>query len=83
MRGTHHALIDNIGMVHTTGPGAERIRRNLGLADEDPAEWCRSRILDKDAAIHRRGKNWYVHVRGCVITINANSGTIITAHKEE
>ena len=50
---------------------------------EDPVEWCRSKILDKDAVIGRQGKNWYVSVDGCVITVNAGSYTIITAHREK
>ena len=77
-----NALIENIDRLHTTELGAERIRRNLGLT-EDPVEWCRSTILDKNATIGRQGKNWYVSVDGCVITVNAGSYTIITAHREK
>lgn len=75
-------LIENIDLVHTTEMGVERIRKNLGLKDTDPVQWCRSLILDNDAEITRRGKNWYVKTCGCVITVNATSYTIITAHKE-
>ena len=77
-----NALIENIVRLHTTELGAERIRRNLALT-EDPVEWCRSKILDKNAVIGRQGKNWYVSVDGCVITVNAGSYTIITAHREK
>ena len=56
------ALIENIIRLHTTEMGAERITQNLGLT-EDPVEWCRSKILDKNAIIERRGKNWYVSVK--------------------
>jgi hypothetical protein len=63
--------------------GIDRIRKNLGLDDIDVAAFCRSRILDKSAIITRRGKNWYVRINGCVITVNASSYTIITAHKEK
>ncbi len=73
-------LLDNIGRIHTTVMGADRIRRNLSLADVDVVEWCKSRILSKDASISRQGKNWYVTIDGCVITVNASSYTIITAH---
>ena len=76
------ALIENIIRLHTTEMGAERITQNLGLT-EDPVEWCRSKILDKNAIIERRGKNWYVSVNGCVITANAGSYTIITAHRKK
>ena len=49
----------------------------------DVVEWCRERILDKDARIERNGKNWYVMIDDSVITVNASSYTIITAHKEK
>ena len=63
--------------------GVDRIRRNLSLGDdvEDVVEWCRQKILDTNADITRQGKNWYVKIDGCVITVNAYSFTIITAHK--
>ena len=76
-------LIENIDQVHTTEMGVDRIRRNLGLGASDVVMWCKSKILDKDADITRQGKNWYVRIDGCVITVNASSYTIITAHKEK
>lgn len=76
-------LIKNIDKLHTTEMGVERIKRNLGLGDDDAVEWCRSKIMDKSAAIERQGKNWYVRIDGCVITVNASSYTIITAHEEK
>lgn len=76
-------LIKNIDKLHTTEMGVERIKRNLGLAGDDVVEWCQSKIMDKSAAIERRGKNWYVRIDGCIITVNAGSYTIITAHKEK
>jgi len=77
-------LIKNIGKVHTTEMGIERIKRNLSLAivDEDVVEHCKKLILDNGAVIERKGKNWYVYICGSVITVNASSYTIITAHKE-
>lgn len=33
--------------------------------------------------VTRRGKNWYVSVGDIVITVNAQSYTITTAHKEK
>ena len=77
-----NALIENIIRLHTTEMGAQRIRQNLGLS-EDPVKWCRSKIMDENAIIDLRGKNWYVSVDGCVITVNAGSYTIITAHREK
>jgi hypothetical protein len=75
-------LIRNIDKVHTTEMGADRIRRNLGLGNTDVVEWCRQKILKTNAVIERNGKNWYVHIDDCVITVNAGSYTIITSHKE-
>ncbi len=41
--------------------------------------------LDKlhTAVFTRKGKNWYVDADNCVITVNAYSFTIITAHKKK
>ena len=75
-------LVRNIDKVHTTEMGADRIRRNLGLGNTDVVEWCRQKILKTNAVIERNGKNWYVHIDDCVITVNAGSYTIITCHKK-
>lgn len=75
-------LIENLDSVHTTILGEMRIRKNL-LITCDPVEWCREKIVDSKAVITRKGKNWYVNVDGCVITINAQSYTIITAHRKK
>ena len=79
----NNALIENIRRVHTTEMGVGRIKNNLGLGAVDVVEWCRERILDKNARIERNGKNWYVVIDDSVITVNASSYTIITAHKEK
>ena len=78
-----NALIENIEKVHTTEMGAIRIKKNLCLEDVDVVVWCRERILDKNAGIERNGKNWYVMIDDSVITVNASSYTIITAHKKK
>ena len=83
MQSMKKVLIDNIGKIHTTEMGIGRIKRNLGLGDIDVVEWCRERILDKNARIDKNGKNWYVMIDDIVITVNASSYTIITAHKEK
>jgi hypothetical protein len=59
----------------------ERIKRNLCLDVEDVVNWCRQKVHDANSSIIRKGKNWYVNTADCVITINAHSYTIITAHK--
>jgi hypothetical protein len=61
--------------------GAERIKRNLGLAADDLVGWCRQNILSAEK-IRKKGKNWYVCAGKSVITVNAHSYTIITAHKK-
>lgn len=75
-----NALIENIAQLHTTEMGVVRIKRNLLLEIGDVVEWCRLKILDTSAVIVRKGKNWYVDVERCQITVNAHSYTIITAH---
>jgi len=74
-------LIENIDKLHTTEMGAERIKRNLSLETGDVVQWCKEKILDQAANIERVGKNWYITIDGCKITVNAHSSTIITAHK--
>ncbi|MCI8554567.1 MAG: DUF3781 domain-containing protein [Clostridiales bacterium] len=76
-------LIRNIDKLHTTDRGAERVRRNLQLETDDVIQWCKARILNKEAIIERIGKNWYVTADNCRITVNAHSYTIITAHRAE
>ena len=75
-------LIENIEKLHTTPMGVDRIRRNLSLGDDvkDVVAFCRQKILAPTANISRQGKNWYVKIDDCVITVNAYSYTIITAH---
>ena len=59
----------------------ERIKRNLSLETDDVVPWCKMKILEKSTNIERKEKNWYAAAEDCVITINAHSYTIITAHK--
>jgi len=75
-------LIDNIGKIHTTKLGAERIIRNLELKTDDAVGWCKEMIGQSNEII-RKGKNWYVYKDGIVITVNAHSYTIITAHRRK
>ena len=76
-------LLENIEKLHTTPMGVERIHRNLSLGDDvkDVVAFCSQKILTPTANITRQGKNWYVKIDGCIITVNAYSYTIITAHK--
>lgn len=74
-------LLTNIDKIHTTELGVIRIKRNLNLNNDNVVVWCIERISDPNAFIERRGKNWYINVDNCVITVNAHSYTIITAHR--
>lgn len=70
----------NLEKLHTTPLGIERIKRNLALPDIDVVAYCKEKITSSND-IERRGKNWYVKIDGAIITVNAHSYTIITAHK--
>lgn len=74
-------LLTNLNRIHTTDLGLLRIRKNLSLDVEDVVSWCKDKITAENAEITRKGKNWYVSVDGCIITVNAYSYTIITAHR--
>lgn len=74
-------LINKINKLHSTYFGLLRIRKNLKLNVDNVVEYCKSLILKPDAKIERRGKNWYISVDGVIITVNAFTFTIITAHK--
>ena len=75
-------LLSNLDKLHTTELGIMRIKRNLGLTTEDVVEWCKQKIKSADNII-RQGKNWYVYAGDSVITVNAHSYTIITAHRRK
>ncbi len=77
---TDNVLLQNLNKLHSTPGGIKRIKRNLDIDTDDVVGWCRQRIVLKDAVITRKGKNWYVEALNAVITINAYSYTIITAH---
>lgn len=51
-----NALIENIDKLHTTEMGKDRIRRNLQIETEDIVQWCKVRILDKNASLEKIGK---------------------------
>ena len=73
-------LVKNIQKIHTTPLGKIRIQKNLNISMSDPVVWCKD-IINKAESIIRRGKNWYVHYEDIIITVNAHSFTIITAHR--
>ena len=74
-------LIKNIDRLHTTELSVIRIKKNLSLKTDNVVEFCREKILDGRAVIEKTGKNWYITIENCRITVNSTSYTIITAHK--
>ncbi|WP_462316006.1 DUF3781 domain-containing protein [Methanobrevibacter sp.] len=73
-------LLENVDKIHTTEMGVGRIQRNLEISEE-PVEYCISKLKKEDSKVIKEGKNYYVTVDECRITINSSSFTIITAHK--
>ena len=73
-------ITKNIDKIHSTELGILRIKRNLELETDDVMNWCKQKIM-KMNKIYKIGKNWYVSDKNIVLTINADSYTIITAHK--
>ena len=80
MNNVDNILLENINKVHTTDLGVIRIKKNLCIDDNDIVSWCINKIMDSRCNIKRKGKNWYADIDEIVITINAYSYTIITAH---
>jgi hypothetical protein len=78
-----NALLDSIEKIHTTELGLVRIQRNLSLLETDIVQWCKNFILDPSSLITRQGKNWYICNADIILTVNAHSYTIITAHKQK
>lgn len=74
-------LRNHFDKLHTTELGVARIKRNLSLDTDDVVAWCKEKINSAHAVFTRRGKNWYIKADDIVITVNAHSYTIITAHR--
>jgi hypothetical protein len=75
-------LTNNIDKIHTTKLGLIRIKNNLEIFDKDIIEYIKNIIINKECTIYREGKNYYCEYQNIIITINAYSYTIITAHKK-
>ena len=74
-------LLDNISKIHTTEMGIKRIKKNLEI-DCDAVKYCIDKIKKEDSIVSKKGKNYYVDVDDCIITVNSSSFTIITCHKK-
>lgn len=78
-------LLQNLEKIRTTEMGIDRIKKNLSLECDDVVDWCKNQIKlagMQGEKISRKGKNWYVDIGCGIITVNAYSYTIITAHKK-
>ncbi|MCQ2195187.1 MAG: DUF3781 domain-containing protein [Paludibacteraceae bacterium] len=60
--------------------GVDRIKKNLRIETNNVVEYCVEKIKSPHCDITRKGKNWYAETDNCIITVNAYSFTIITAH---
>ncbi|MBE6503687.1 MAG: DUF3781 domain-containing protein [Methanobrevibacter sp.] len=75
-------LLENIDNIHTTEMGIDRIQSNLEIRSE-PVSYCISKLKKENSKVTKKGKNYYIDVDDCIITVNSNSFTIITAHKKK
>ena len=75
-------LLTNLNKIHTTDLGIIRIKKNLDLETNDVVGWCKNKIKNAEKII-KNGKNWYIYKGNAIITVNANSYTIITVHKNK
>lgn len=75
-------LLENIDNIHTTEMGIDRIQSNLEIRSE-PVSYCISKLKKENSKVTKKGKNYYIDVDNCIITVNSNSFTIITAHKKK
>ena len=73
-------LLSNIDKIHTTKLGIDRIKKNLKLDTDNPIDYCKNKLLDKNCNIYKQGENWYCEIDNIKITINSYTYTIITAH---
>ncbi len=76
-------LLANLNSLHTTELGEIRIQKNLAFTIDNVIQWCREKILSPNAVFTKKGKNWYVEIDDFIITANAHSYTIITAHRQK
>lgn len=74
------ALLNNVNKIHTTKMGSDRIKKNLKINVDDVVEYCKNIIESSSCSITRKGKNYYCQLDDEIITVNAYSYTIITAH---
>lgn len=76
---TKNQLLHDLDRLHATPMSEARIRLNM-KPDKDVVIWAKEIINNDLSRVTRRGKNYYVQLNNAVLTINAHSLTLITAH---
>lgn len=56
-KATQSVLTENIGRLHTTKMGEDRIKRNIRLESHEAIRMCQSAVLNGSAFVERIGKN--------------------------
>lgn len=79
--GEKEILLQNIGKIHTTELGEERLIKNLSLKNTNPVAFAKKFVLKEKTHVYRKGKNFYCELSGIRLTINAMTYTIITGHR--
>ena len=77
----NHELLLHLDRLHTTELGVLRIKKSLSLDTDHVVDWCKDKMKQPSASATRKGKNWYITIDNCIITVNAYSYTVITSHK--
>ena len=73
-------LETNIDKVWISDEVKERVSKNLGIDYVDELEYCKKKIIDPNSEISKFGLNYYCRNGNIVITINASTYRIVTAH---
>lgn len=74
-------LLLNLDKLSSTKLGLQRVRKNISLESEEVIQFCKEKIEKEVAKIEKVGKNYYIKIDSVEITVNANTFTIIAAHK--
>lgn len=79
---TDNELLNNLDQLHHAVTSSVTNDKFLFMRTAPSSVVCRTKISSDNAVITRKGKNWYAAVEDCIITVNAYSYTLITAHKQ-
>ncbi len=74
-------ILNNAEYIHATSMAALRINHNLKLDITNHVDWFIAIVKDEKNKIERKGRNYYITYNDAIITLNANSFTLLTAHR--